>query len=50
MFACPEMGPVRGGYNLTELPNSWEDSKVLLGLIKNSWKKSLGVYAGSPTG
>jgi hypothetical protein len=47
IFACPEMGPVRGGYNLAQLPNSWEDAKVLLGLIKSSWKKSLAAYAGS---
>jgi hypothetical protein len=45
-FACPEMGPVRGGYNLSALPNSWEDAKVLLRLIKDSWKRSLAAYAG----
>jgi len=39
MFACPEMGPVRGGYNLSTLPNSWEDAKVLRGEIDKIWRK-----------
>ncbi|HEY5227238.1 MAG TPA: hypothetical protein VIJ19_01800 [Opitutaceae bacterium] len=41
MFACPEMGPVRGGYNLAQLPNSWEDAKVLRGIIAKTWKSAL---------
>lgn len=40
-FACPEMGPVVGGYNLAALPNSWEDAKVLRGIIQKTWKKCL---------
>lgn len=41
LFACPEMGPVRGGYNLAQLPNSWEDAKVLCGIIRRHWSKAL---------
>jgi hypothetical protein len=40
-FAVPEMGPVRGGYNLAQLPNSWEDAKVLRPIIAKAWKKAL---------
>lgn len=40
-FAVPEMGPVRGGYNLASLPGSWEDAKVLRTLIDKAWKKAL---------
>jgi len=41
MFAVPELGPVRGGYNLAQLPNSWEDAKILRTLIAKAWKKAL---------
>ncbi len=40
MFAMPEMGPVPGGYNLSVLPNSWEDAKVLRRIIDKAWKKA----------
>jgi sugar phosphate isomerase/epimerase len=39
IFICPEMGPVDGGYNLSTLPNSWEDAKVLRAQIDKLWKK-----------
>ena len=39
IFICPELGPVEGGYNLSTLPNSWEDAKVLRGEIDKLWKK-----------
>lgn len=39
IFVCPEMGPVRGGYNFAQLPNSWEDAKILRGIIARTWKK-----------
>ena len=39
IFVCPEMGPVPGGYNLSTLPNSWEDAKVLRVEIDKIWKK-----------
>lgn len=41
VFVVPEMGPVRGGYNFEQLPNSWEDAKVLRPLIEKAWKKAL---------
>jgi hypothetical protein len=41
MFACPEMGPVRGGYNLSALPNSWEDAKVLRRILVARWNRAL---------
>lgn len=41
VFVCPEMGPVRGGYNFAQLPNSWEDAKILRGIIAKAWKKAL---------
>jgi hypothetical protein len=41
IFVCPEMGPVRGGYNFASLPNSWEDAKVLREIIAKAWKKAL---------
>jgi hypothetical protein len=44
-FACPEMGPVRGGYNLAQLPNSWEDAKILAGIITASWKRALAAQS-----
>jgi hypothetical protein len=44
VFACPEMGPVRSGYNLVQLPGSWEDAKVLRTIIANTWKKALNAY------
>jgi hypothetical protein len=41
LFVCPEMGPIRGGYNLASLPNSWEDAKVLRPIIEKAWRKAL---------
>ena len=41
LFVVPEMGPVRGGYNLASLPNSWEEAKVLRKIIDKAWKKAL---------
>ncbi len=45
LFACPEMGPVRGGYNLAQLPGSWEDAKILRGIIARAWKRALAARA-----
>lgn len=36
-FVCPELGPLEGGYRLSTFPNSWEDAKVLRGLIAELW-------------
>jgi len=44
LFACPEMGPVRGGYNLAQLPGSWEDARILRGIIEKAWEKALASY------
>ncbi len=41
VFVIPEMGPVRGGYNISTLPNSWEEAKILRGIIDKAWKKAL---------
>jgi hypothetical protein len=41
VFVVPEMGPVRGGYNFAQLPNSWEDAKILRPLIGKAWQKAL---------
>jgi hypothetical protein len=41
IFVVPEMGPVRGGYNFEQLPNSWEDAKILRSLITHAWQKAL---------
>jgi hypothetical protein len=40
-FACPEMGPVRGGYNLAQLPDSWADAMILRGIIEKAWRKAI---------
>jgi hypothetical protein len=39
IFICPEMGPVAGGYNLSTLPNSWEEAKILRGEIEKLWTR-----------
>lgn len=41
LIAVPEMGPIPGGYNFAQLPNSWEDAKVLRTIIAKTWKKVL---------
>jgi hypothetical protein len=41
VFVVPEMGPVRGGYNFVQLPNSWEDAKILRPIIAKTWQKAL---------
>jgi len=39
IYVCPEMGPVRGGYNFASLPSSWDDARLLRGLIQKAWSK-----------
>lgn len=41
IFVVPELGPVPGGYNLAQLPNSWDDAKVLRPIIDRIWRKLL---------
>jgi hypothetical protein len=38
MIAVPEMGPVPGGYNFEQLPNSWEDAVRLQPLLEGIWQ------------
>jgi hypothetical protein len=39
LIVVPEMGPVRGGYNLAHLPNSWEEAIRLRPLLEALWHK-----------
>lgn len=39
LYTVPEMGPHGSGYNLSSLPNSWEDAKVLRVELDRIWKK-----------
>jgi hypothetical protein len=38
LIVVPEMGPVRGGYNLTHLPNSWQEAVRLRPLLEAVWQ------------
>ncbi len=37
LIVVPEMGPIRGGYNLAHLPNSWEEAIRLRLLLETLW-------------
>jgi len=37
LFACPEMGPYREGYNMTGLPPAWPDAIVLREELAKVW-------------
>jgi len=39
ILICPEMGSLESGYNLSTLPNSWEEAKVLRDEIDRMWKR-----------
>ena len=44
IFAVPELGPLNSsaiGYGLSCFPPSWDDAKVLRGIIDKAWKKAL---------
>jgi hypothetical protein len=41
MIAVPEMGPVKGGYNFEQLPNSWEEATRLRPLLDQIWRETL---------
>lgn len=45
IYLVPEMGPVPGGYNLSRLPNSWEDAVVLKEQISELWQAAVGAGA-----
>jgi hypothetical protein len=38
LFVVPEMGPVSSGYNLEQLPNSWDDATRLRPIIETVWQ------------
>lgn len=38
LFACPEMGPYNGGYNVTGFPPSWPDAVRLRTELARAWK------------
>lgn len=48
LYVCPEMGPVRGGYNLVQLPDSWSEAKVLRGILGDTWRRALSGRAAAP--
>jgi hypothetical protein len=41
IFVVPEMGPVSSGYNLSCLPNSWEEAVRLRPILENLWYQAL---------
>jgi hypothetical protein len=41
MIAVPEMGPVKGGYNFEQLPNSWEEAVRLRSMLDQIWREPL---------
>jgi hypothetical protein len=46
MMVVPEMGPVRGGYNFEQLPNSWEDAIRLRSLLEDIWRDQSSSHSG----
>lgn len=38
ILICPEMGSLESGYNLSTLPASWEEAKILRAEIDRMWK------------
>jgi hypothetical protein len=40
LFACPEMGPYNGGYNVTGFPPAWPDAVVLRGELDKLWRRT----------
>jgi len=41
IHACPEFGPIPGGYGLTAFPNVWKDAIVLRARTEELWKENL---------
>lgn len=41
MIAVPEMGPVKGGYNFEQLPNSWEEAIRLRSMLDQIWREAV---------
>jgi hypothetical protein len=40
LYACPEMGPYNGGYNVTGFPPAWPDAVILRGELAKAWKRA----------
>lgn len=40
LFACPEMGPYPGGYNVTGFPPAWPDAAILRGELAKAWRSA----------
>lgn len=41
IFVVPEMGPTSSGYNLSSLPNSWEEAATLRPILEKLWHETL---------
>jgi hypothetical protein len=41
LYACPEYGPVAGGYGLSVFPNVWKDAILLRAKIETIWQANL---------
>jgi hypothetical protein len=41
LYACPEFGPVLGGYGLTNFPDVWKDAILLRAKTEELWKANL---------
>jgi hypothetical protein len=41
LYACPEFGPVLGGYGLSVFPNVWKDAVLLRAKTEAIWKANL---------
>ena len=41
LYACPEFGPVPGGYGLSVFPNVWKDAVLLRAKTEAIWKANL---------
>ncbi len=40
LFACPEMGPYDGGYNVTGFPPAWPDAVILRRELARLWTRA----------
>jgi hypothetical protein len=45
IFVIPEMGPTSSGYNLSGLPNSWEEAAKLRPILEKLWQKALQLHS-----
>jgi sugar phosphate isomerase/epimerase len=50
IYVVPEMGPAGSGYNLHQLPNSWEDACVLRKEIQRIWQECFTDYCRTEAG